>query len=402
MHAARRLAAWCLSLAFASTAMGPDRYFNDQEAVSSDGRFLITAKSPDNARSPVPSFQSDFCYTLTDTTTGNTLWSRELTVWAPIRVWVHTDSSVTIWTGNHSFIGLDAVTGDLRTETQLRHLLPREDFDRSHPGRVSQTTAGPMWTRSAHFGFFDHNGGTYFGCRTGWDRVFVLDFANARSITDPPRAITEAFDFSLRAAAMRTLTDAARKPETIRGPRFYEFAPGVCNALDIAGRMDVRDAIPLIRVLEAVEPASEAPLKTIDPGSLDPKAQIRPYRFREEVRTALRRLGEVPRALAVGYVVDDFWGPAKARIPIPPDRAARARDFAGDVTRETLLSALGPPDAMFSRGNDVIWQYEIDEPGTTWVLEASLPQSGDRGSVRHLTDTSLLRQSPAERAGDIF
>jgi hypothetical protein len=377
-----------------NVASATDRYFSDKDESSPNGRFRLTAVSPDNTKKRPRPFQSDFCYTLHDVESGEILWQRDLTDWSPIRVWVHDDSSVVIWDARHDFVALDALTGEVRVEAPLRDLVPEEDWNAGH---VVQSTAGPLWTRNAHFVFFQFDNRTWFGCRTGWDRVFVLDFGNSRSITDPTTPITSAMDAALRDRAISVLGAAADNPESIVGPRLYETDAAVLEALDIAGRLKLRDALASIRELERLNPASADPLPRFAPEAADETTVLRPFRLRQWAHTALRRLGEAPRPLPCTYVTEDWWSAPIAYLEIPADRTARVTSLAQNCSRADLLVALGPPDDILDGRNGALWLYAIDEHNGLPLLQVEFPDDGGLGTWKRIDDKSLLLRAPDER-----
>ena len=389
------LVAAAVATGYAGVASATDRYFFDKDESSPNGRFRVTAISPDNADGrPQRAFQSDFCYTLHDVESGDILWQRDLTDWAPIRVWVHDDSSVVIWDARHAFIALDALTGEARVEAHLRELVPEEDW---HAGHIHQTTAGPMWTSNAHFIFFQFDDRTWFGCRTGWDRVFVLDFGDGRSITDPTAPITSAMDAALRDRAMSVLRAAADNTEPIVEPRLYETDAAVLDALDIAGRLRLRDALPFIRELEQVNPASSHPLPIFSPETADETTVLRPFRLRQWAHTTLRRLGETPRPLPCMYVTEDAWSAPIACLEVPADRTAGIASLATQCSRSDVLTALGPPDDILDARNSNRWLYAIDEHGGSSLLQVEFPDDGGLGTWKRIDDASILLRAPNER-----
>ena len=388
------------ALCVAQVALATNRYYDDSQAASPDGRFFLTARSPDNERPPDarPPFQSDFTFTLTDTHSGEVLWTRESTEWHPTAMWVHTDSSVVINDGGSSFVALDAISGRVSVKASLVTLLPKEDWTN---GNVRQTSAGPMWQRDTHFGFFEHDGKTFFGCRTGWDRVFVLDFCGKTSITSPPKPIIESFDGSLRSNLLQVLEAAAANPKELTRRDLY-CTPEVGDALDFAGRSGMKEAIPLIRALESIEPPTEPNAPTLGAAQLDPAKELRSYRLRQLARTALRRLGETPKPLACSYPLNRSAMQATARPELPGDRAARAAVLPQSVSPAELLHALGPPDAIVSfsgggyPGPVEIWEFEIDDPSGVWILDAIVPD-GLPLTWQRFPGDDIVCMSPSDR-----
>ena len=64
-----------------------DRFFSDEEGKSASGRYVVTAKSPDNQeKAERKAFQASFVYTCTDTQSGKTLWTRKQPMGEPVQL----------------------------------------------------------------------------------------------------------------------------------------------------------------------------------------------------------------------------------------------------------------------------------------------------------------------------
>ncbi len=70
---------YCLVLCFVfcASATATDRFYPNITSLSVSGKYKLTAVSPDNEGEGHKAFQADFTYTLVDTTTGNTVWTRK-------------------------------------------------------------------------------------------------------------------------------------------------------------------------------------------------------------------------------------------------------------------------------------------------------------------------------------
>jgi hypothetical protein len=375
---ARAVAANCL-LGIAPLALATDRFFGDFEVSSPDGRFLLTAKSPDNALPPDkrPPFQSDFTFALVDTTTGDILWTRENTDWAPTDLWVHTDASVVINDRGTNFIAIRSLTGELRVEAGLGQLIPEADWSN---GNISQTSIGPMWQGGALFAFFEDGGEVYFGCRTGWDHVFALDFNKGRALAAPPARLIAAMDRAVTSTAIAVLEREAAESSATRADPMSYSAP-LWDAIEAAGRLKIRSAVPSLRRLESIPPTiamEGSPSASNDAD--DPTLEV--HNLRQIVRLALRRLGEAPQPLPCTYLAAAASTARHDHVDsLPADRLARAARLPARVTKADLLAALGPPEFMieywggaYHQFNGVqIWEYELEDSGEVWILNAVLP-----------------------------
>lgn len=63
-----------------------DRFFSDEEGKSASGRYVVTAKSPENQGGERKAFQARFVYTCTDTQSGKVLWTRKQPMGEPVQL----------------------------------------------------------------------------------------------------------------------------------------------------------------------------------------------------------------------------------------------------------------------------------------------------------------------------
>lgn len=284
--------------------------YNDIETNSPNGRYSLTARSPDNATDEEGNAlrfgfgQSDFLYRMIDTKTGKTLWTRMQAMRlafddngekslrpdepAPIRLFVSDDGWAVIQTVNETLIVVD-IHGKERGTVDLSTEISRDINDRQ---AVAEQPRG-YWTSNSIWYFGTVAGRNVFAIRTWWDRVLTVDLEQGR-IRDFSNASQE-----LATTEKQLILDVLRLPTHPAENQYWIGQPGfrLNSAIYWAGIRRYNDAIPEIQrwqnaarfesgssVSIEIEPAENG----IDFTSIHISDVL------QDAKTALRRLGVTP------------------------------------------------------------------------------------------------------------
>lgn len=370
-------------MALAGPACATDCYYRDSYAVSANGRFRIDAKSPDNAGPRPEPFAESFVYTLTDTTTGKTVWQRKQPMTrekgspnatasepSPMEVFVHDTGVVAARTAWGSVVFLDAASGKKRGEADVLRAFPPDEIDKF----VVDTSAGPMWSQESDWFFLTipASGGQppriYFVVRPYWNHRLIIDASTGKHVdldgyfavaslselagaTEQVRAILTA---TLAEESRRAMANLAGAPERMKNDTEYQSCSDVLASLHTVAFRRLTEAEPHIRLLEQ----SSADLED-DCGGLSRK-----------IRETLRALGMIP---ATGYgvrlypmVAEEFYftqdteHPYHGSVPIE-ERTANAGKIAAGMSVARMTELIGSPDADLYDG-DRCYDYDIDAP----------------------------------------
>ncbi|MFT3685170.1 MAG: hypothetical protein QM783_09640 [Phycisphaerales bacterium] len=332
----------------APAALATDRWYRDCSATSPSGRYRIDAKSPENAGPNPRPFAANFTYTLTDTTTGKTVWTRQQPMRrskgeshayseepSPVFLFVTDGGLVVARSAWDSLIVLDQASGKKRGEFRLLDAFPKAEQD----DFVHNTTAGPMWSQRSDWFFVNVPAAdktpatTLFVVRPFWRHRIVIDCATASQLdlgvyhsAAAPEDLNEAKPEIKRAltAIMNDEAACARadlKHAKVRltDPRDYGALWAVETALDTAAFRKLADTEPDIRRLEAWLPTQPESAHAM-----------------QAVRQSLRAMGKVPMP-GCGvqlyayirkeyYITPDTAKPFTAAVPTETARAERAQD----------------------------------------------------------------------------
>jgi hypothetical protein len=433
-------ASWILGCLVACTivcaAAASERYFPDCSEVSPDGRFRVDAKSPENVGQTWGApFAANFVYTLTDTRTGQILWTRPQPMrrdkgkwWArpaegsPMRLHIDNTGIVAAYVWGEAVVFLDGRTGRKIGEVDLLRGMPQEQ-QRRH---IRSTTAGLQWTWNSRWSFLrlaDAGGKDerlLFVVRPHWGYRLVMD-AQAGQLIDVGEFAGCLNDGDLAAAPadiarlMRAVLNAERAWTTthlegvtkdeaalksLLRPEMYAKLVEVCCASHVAGQLGVARAVPSLRLLEA---AMAEKARTSDPESLrDAILTLR------NIRLALRRLGEIPGAgcgvelrlpehqpEALSVVGDtrslQLWVPVEERV-------MNAHKVIAGMSLRELAELIGCPDARAPKEPWKTYDYDIDaEPAYT--LRVSIdPAANVIERVERITPA--VWKDPTARGGE--
>lgn len=358
-------------LAVAAPAFATDRYFRDLSITSPGGDWRLDARSPDNAEGQRRAFQRNFVYTLTDTRTSRTAWTRKQpeNEASPIAAWVRDDGWAVVRTAWDELMIFEPGQGARTGCVKILDQFPPDE----HARHVHQTTAGPMWAQSALWYFADIDGGAHFVVRAWWGRRILVELAAGKVIPDAGPA-HEAALAAERAAIVSILRQAAQNGEPPADPKTgeitdYELMIEIATAAQYAGREGVREAIPFLMLLEPWSYSgswSTVPMfldKPLPEGSVDPFSWGE-YTLRFKVQTALRRLGAVPAGLpATSFWIESADRAARARAEMVLDRprAERAARVKPGMSPLEVLEAINAPDAVVAAQRSRAWEYDMDD-----------------------------------------
>lgn len=319
-------------------------------AQSSDGKFLVEARSPANREADDRAW-GGFVYRLVNRDTGEEIWKRdqpeadkpgvrpEDAEGLPERLWVDPDGRVVVWLRYDELIVLDAKRGERVQRTQVGSNIYKDLDESDRPlCWVSSQSCRAYFLRIPPASGIT---GDYFVVRAPLKGRLIFDLGALSALTGTQvlPAISEAADRSERDWATRALRSYASLP------------PGSCSAefelqtaAWIAASLQIREAVDSLRELESETFVSCSGAGTAVFGT------------RQVIQLALRRLGEVPRG-GPGICLDSgferrpyeeaerFWRSAER----PFNRAENAGLVAVGMSRDELLRAVGHPDYVVCR-----------------------------------------------------
>jgi len=172
-----------------SSARATDLYFGDLEKVSPNGRYWLTARSPDNA-GPARSkpFQSDFVYVMRDTVAKRVLWTKKQPgrrasglsdEGSPVNLLVLDDGWAILWLRGYELIAVSP-RGEETAKISILYDAFSEEERKAH---IDWTTAGPMWDSSYHY-CASYRGSPYFVVCTAWRHRVIFDMARGQLVVD--------------------------------------------------------------------------------------------------------------------------------------------------------------------------------------------------------------------------
>jgi hypothetical protein len=309
---------------------------------------------------------------------------------SPVSIYVSDTGWTVVWTGWNELI-LIARDGTQKAELSVLY----DGLSRSDRKQyVQETTAGPSWAGNSHWHFAAGNGTEHFCIRTWWDQRVVVDLAGGRFVK-ADRALRKTLESHERAFVLRTLQDAVDNMDAISKPHpehDCDLVHAMSTAVHMAGRMQIREAIHLLRKLEVVDyigsstSSSSWEYKAPD-GKVSPNSW-EVFSIRRPIQLALRRLGEkaspIPSTrfeVNVPLVQEEGEDPLsdaaierwmksrkpylrKAGQPDPEQMTDRVRK---GMTPEEVIDLIDAPDYINS--SDEAWEYDIDtdDPSTLVV-----------------------------------
>ncbi len=371
-----------LLLAVTAPAWATDRIFRDIVAASPNGRYRVEARSPDNAPGgqggrAFRAFQASFVYSCTDTESGQTLWTRKQPMedptkpgavvlgkeGSPVRIYVSDSGWTVICTGWDELISVDP-NGVDGCHIGLLSAAMTEDERKNY---VVRTTAGPMWQGHSLWYFLETDGRRLFVIRPWWGRHIIVDIAGGALLQEDP-AVSAAVLAHEREFVLTKLKKGieTRKDWEENANHDREAAEAALDDLTaayLAGKLGVREAVPLLRQLEGspLNLASSTAWSEEKPaeGGVD-RSSWDEMTMRRVVHLSLRRLGETPGPYPGTrfFVYHEKPGNLE-RYPTPEVKLPRAQSVGKvrkGMTPEQVLATIGAPD--FNERD--VWYYDMD------------------------------------------
>ncbi len=220
-----------------------------------------------------------------------------------------------------------------------------------------------MWSGYSLWYFLDAQDKHLFIVRPWWGRRIVLDLESGK-------LLAETVDISGSAAAYEKQYVMAELGKGVESRTVWEkndsseAAGRVLEAAYLAGRLPVREAAPLLKLLQGSPHVGEYATGGLGSGERF-EGEVNPHSYetfsvRQVAQLSLRRLGMTPQALpATRFEVEypDYkknrpYEPKTTAIP----RAVNAGKVAEGMKAEMVLDLLGGPDFV---GYDS-WEYDMD------------------------------------------
>lgn len=352
-----------------------DRYYADREATSANSRLIVEAKSPDNATGRFKPWQASFEYVCRDAKSGMVLWTRRQKMGlpdrrlglrlpeetSPIGLFVDDSAWTVILHADYRLTAVDPVGADRWTFEVLEDGLT--DTERTE--HVHVTTAGPLWTGLSEWYFLEGGGEPKFVIRPWWGRRIVIDLASGKLINASPPVLADC-EHVERRIAMDSLDEALAELNDENHGRYL-------TAAFLAGKLEMKEAIPALRRLEESEYQGSSVLASGDvlrrPGRvmLDEWSE---FTARRIAQLSLRRLGERPRPFP-GTELLKFTRDGEAAEPYQPtpregDRSLNATLVKPGMSPEDVVGLIGAPDF----NDESVWHFEMDAaaPYTLTIL----------------------------------
>lgn len=255
------------------------------------------------------------------------------------------------------------------------------------------------WSAYAFSYFFTLDGKPHFGLRTWWDKRVLIDLEAGKQVPDHP--IAQALEAMEKEHVLNHLRAGVGLVAKWSEAPWQRRRP-VEAAIHLASRLKLKEAVPLLKQLEAVDHIGScvsswgSEYTDLKDGDVDPSCYCI-YSTRSLVQFSLRRMGEQPAGLPATcfrYVSKDrdvqkYFEPKVGNAP-RHERAARVRKGMRPLE---VLTVLGPPDYVEGGQGfgDCVWRYDLDaaEPYTLLVSWNNQP-----------TVHELERVKPALWAGD--
>jgi hypothetical protein len=346
-----------------SNEMGYTRWHSGEMGASADGRYRVTQK---------PEFLGNgMVYSLTDLVKKRTAWRVKHGSFTDLTGWQEAFVSDDGWTvfrddGDNAQV----ITPDGHPAVTFNFVWPPTIPKRDVTRYAEEVTDGPSdWGESFSRIYFTRlNGRTYFCVHYWWGRRAVFDLADRRQVTDQSRLSGE-LDREERAWVMGQLkkgVDQIALLITLSDPNRAgdpgKFMWDTMMAMYMSGKMNMRDAVPLLRRLEPISfsgagsiiPGDDVPVGKIDPFEWDT------FTFRNIAHLSLRRLGAPPQPYPETQLKLNEPAPDYSRDytppPLPAPRAERMRLVRRGESAEAVMAAIGAPDYI---SNDT-WDYDMD------------------------------------------
>jgi hypothetical protein len=394
----KSLAVFLYALFFsASFAFATDRYYPDISVESADGNYKLAAVSPENAEFDRP-FASNFVYTLTDASSGETIWTRnqDEREGSPIRAFVSERGTCVIWTGWEQLAVLSAATGEVIHTHRILDQVRQADMEM----HVSMTTAGPMWAEFSHWYFLKIGESEHFVLRPAWGHRQIIDIGRRNLIVeDVPPPTLEACLTREREFALSTLRQATERAKT--DPLTIDQHAAI-TAMVIAAQNGIKEALPQIRALEKVkfvqlwdgEYVAEAYDSTNHRLHLEGFHAASSFEFRLASQFAIRIFGERPAGLPSSVLLyrTPDWELRVVDLAQPEARDERASAVTSLRGAAEVLELLGPPDSLnYNFGRR--WEYHYWDGTAHVTLSLSFDHRQEDIEIEQIRPAIWLHKS---------
>jgi hypothetical protein len=393
-----------------------DRFFQDLEAASPNGRFRLEATSPDNEDGPwKTAFQSKFHYRLLEKANTNAIWSRQQPMdpggrfpgrfpleGPPVALYVSDEGWVVIRTADVSAsCELLAVNpaGQDKLRVDILKVLGLEGDWRNYLQYVQFSTAGLDWGQAYCRPYFvTLHDAPHFCLPTWWGQRLLIDLPAGRTVAvtseSEPELLKVETAFVLSTLEATSLwkydLDQMINPGLVKGspgPAVQE----VIAALLMTANLKIMEAVSLVRTLESspivlTSSGGSSPYEP-PPGGIKP-ATYQNLTVRQAAQLCLRRLGLRPGAHQTTrlYRNKSYWQPDD---PLPFQRENRVHDLASGMKPEEVAELIGVPDFITHRG----WEYDLDgdSPATLVIRWGAGGVKGSEKEAPPKWDTGVSR-----------
>ncbi len=362
----------------AGQALATSQTYGEITAMSANKRYRVEAKSPDNARGWPDAIQSNFTFTCFDTTTQKVIWTRKqpnqesAAVAAkaskarvvhreapPVDVFVSDAGWTVIRTGTDELIAVDPSGKEPWKIELLKKAFTKDE----HEKYVHNTSMGPMWAGCSLWYFLENDAKRLFVIRPWWGRRIILDVGNGKPVAATEEVAKRAADYE-RDYVLGELRKAVATRKDWEGHESSEPIWPFLTATYLAGKISVKEAVPLLRQLEDsaycdVFVYSSTDYKPRD-GGLDPSTWNE-MTVRRVVHLSLRRLGEAPSQYPCTQFDRSAQEPGAKEQPFDKrgdkqSRTERVGAVKQGMKPEDVLARIGAPDFI-----DLdTWCYDID------------------------------------------
>ncbi len=387
---------------FLHAAHATDRFFRDITVESPSKRYKVEAKSPDNLPSGWHRFQASFVYTCRDSTAGKLLWTRKQAMEkpvplgdnsalmyrspkeaSPVDIFVSNTGWTVIRTGWDELIAVDSAGHD-RTRIKLLS----EAFTEEDDKYVHQTTAGPMWSGYSLWYFLDVDGQALFIVRPWWGRRVMVNLETGKLVQASAAVFAGALAYERNYVLAELSKGVDNRPQWDNEEAGESVWP-ILNASYLAGRIQVKEAIPFLEKLQDSPLSGSSTsgglgwLERFD-GEVNPHS-YGTFTLRQVIHLSLRRLGKVPKPLPLNQF-DLQYEDRKKNRPYVPKPLSVAREANADKVKkgmkaEQVLDLLGAPDFVGYK----TWEYDMDSSAPFSLIV--------NWDVRHVLD--IQKKMPA-------
>lgn len=364
-----------------------DRFYRDISTCSPNGQYEVEARSPDNKPGAgFKVFQASFVYTCTDRKTQEVLWTRKQAMEepqssgtsgagyalpkedSPIEIHVSDGGWTAILTGRYEIIAVNP-NGHDTCKIGLWEALSQDEQKKY----VHLTTGGPTWAEGSLWYFLNVGKQHLFVVRPWWGRRILADIEKGQLAAETP-IITKAIATYERSYVLTQLGTGVKTRIKWEKGESCELVWPVRNAAYLAGTLQIREAIPLLRQLEDSTYSGSNSGRGL---SFDerPEGEIAPDSYntltlRQTIQFSLRRLGETPRPLSPITFRMEYKDYKKNRTYVAEGPAVPRHTNIDEVQTGMMamqvLSLLGGPDFV---GYNT-WEYDMDSvPPITLLIK---------------------------------